>query len=303
MPAIAQTLAAALTIGLDRLDAQLLLLHALGVEPVQAGAQRAWLLAHGDEDLKAEAQAYFEGLARRRLLGEPLAYLTGHKEFFGLDLLVDARVLVPRPDTETLVAWALELLAGPLAERFAPPLAALDLGTGSGAIALAIKHQLPDLQMDAVDASPDALEVAHTNAQRLGLHIGLMQGSWLGPVQRQYHCIVANPPYVATHDPHLPALVHEPIAALVSGPDGLLDIRHIVSAAKARLFPGGWLLIEHGFDQASAVRDLFVASGYEAVQTKRDLGGHERCTGGRVAEAGRTAGSVDSKAAPAADRA
>lgn len=284
MSDIASALVTAQAKGLERLDAQLLLLHALGTEPAQLSTRRAWLLAHGDAALPAAIQARFEGDVSRRAAGEPLAYITGHKEFFGLDLLVDARVLIPRPDTETLVVWALELLAGPIAARHDPPFAVLDLGTGSGAIALALKHEQPNLEVHAIDSSADALAVASANAQRLGLQIQFSQGSWMDRAQRQYHCIVANPPYVAVDDPHLVALKHEPIPALVSGLDGLRDIRHIVSTAKTRLYPGAWLLIEHGFDQAAAVRGLLVAAGYEAVETRHDLGNQERCSGGRTHE-------------------
>lgn len=282
MYSIAHALAETRALGLDRLDAQLLLLHAWGTEPTQLGARRAWLLAHVEDELPAAVLEQFRRQTRRRADGEPLAYITGHREFFGLDFNVDPRVLVPRPDTETLVSWALELLAGPIRQDFDPPFAVLDLGTGSGAIALALKHERPDLRMDAIDVSPDALAVARANAQRLGLQVQFGLGSWLDQVTRQYHCIVANPPYVAAHDPHLVALVHEPQAALVSGPDGLQDIRHIVGAARTRLCPGGWLLIEHGFDQAALVRELFITAGYRAVRTRRDLGGNERCTGGHI---------------------
>ena len=282
MPDIDGALALARKMGIDRLDAQILLLHVIGSQPAELPERRAWLMAHGDERLDRAAFEGFKALLQRRLTGEPCAYLTGHQEFFGLDLLVDARVLVPRPDTEILVGWALELLSGPLAARHAAPLLALDLGTGSGAIALALQHSLADLQVDAVDASPGALAVARTNAERLRLPINVLPGDWLQAVRRQYHCIVSNPPYVAENDRHLPALAHEPASALVSGPDGLRDIRHLVAAARSNLMPGGWLLVEHGFDQASEVRKLFEAAGYVEIETRRDLAGHERCTGGMV---------------------
>ena len=282
MPDIAHTLAWAQTQGLERLDAQLLLLHALDTPTSEASARRTWLLAHGEEQVPAPAQFCFADMVRRRAGGEPLAYITGHKEFFGLDLQVDARVLVPRPDTETLVTWALEVLAGPIAEQFRPPIAALDLGTGSGAIALALKHCRPDLRVDAVDASADALQVAQANALRLRLNVQFLQGSWLDQVMRRYHCIVSNPPYIAIGDPHLPALSHEPVQALVSGADGLDDIRLIVAQAGTRLYPGGWLLLEHGFDQALPVRALFATAGYDNITSRRDLGGNTRCTGGQM---------------------
>lgn len=268
--------------GVERLDAQLLLLCALGTPASDLHHRRSWLLAHGDDTLAADAAERFAALLRRRLDGAPVAYLTGHKEFFGLDLLVDPRVLVPRPDTEVLVEWALEVLHGAAAQHpTVPSLAALDLGTGSGAIALALLQQLPALQMDAVDASEGAVAVARQNAQRLGLPLRVLQGQWLAPVQRRYHCIVSNPPYIAAHDPHLPALAHEPREALVSGADGLDDIRHIVAHTPPHLESGGWLLLEHGFDQAAAVRALLSAAGFAAVQSRYDLAGHARCTGGR----------------------
>ena len=282
MASISHALAWAQSSGQDRIDGQLLLLHTLGFYLPRQNQGRAWLLAHGDDELPRLEFARFETLVQRRAAGEPLAYITGHKEFFGLDLHVDARVLIPRPDTEILVEWALELLAGPISTRFSAPLAVLDLGTGSGAIALALKHQKPEIQIDAIDASADALEVAHANACRLALQIGFSQGSWLDGVTRNYHCIVSNPPYVAAHDPHLAELAFEPMTALESGPDGLQDIRQIVRAASARLHPGGWLLVEHGFDQGASVRALFTAADYEAVETRRDLAGHERCTAGRA---------------------
>ncbi len=260
---------------LERLDAQLLLLHLLD----KPASERAWLLAHDSEPLSAMAQARLEHCVRRRAAGEPLAYITGHKEFFGLDLLVDARVLVPRPETETLVEWALERLDdAPDASR-----SVLDLGTGSGAIALAIKHQRPAVDVTALDASLDALAVARANAQRLQLPVHWCQGSWLQGIDARVQLIVANPPYVAAHDRHLAALRFEPTAALVSGADGLDDLRQIIAQAPRHLLPGGWLLLEHGFDQASAVRQLLEQSGFDPVQSRRDLAGVVRCSGGRTA--------------------
>jgi release factor glutamine methyltransferase len=275
---ISQALAKALSHGLDRLDAQLLMLHVLG----QAAHDRAWLLAHDTDPLTPVTHAAFEACLRRRAAGEPLAYITGHKEFFGLDLEVDARVLVPRPDTETLVTWALEVLdaatlgAGPLAL----PTAVIDLGTGSGAVALALKHQRPQVRVSATDFSPEALAVAQANALRLTLDVPFSQGSWLAHVSGHYHAIVSNPPYIAAQDAHLAALTHEPLQALASGADGLDDIRHIISQAPAHLHPGGWLLLEHGYDQAAPVRELLAAAGFNQVQSRRDLSGIERCSGG-----------------------
>ena len=268
--------------GLDRLDAQLLLLHALGVPPQETAARRAWLLAHGGDDMPDAALAVFNQCVQRRANGEPLAYITCHKEFFGLDLGVDDRVLVPRPDTEVLVQWALDAIDGLDDASLPPPRRVLDLGTGSGAVALAIQHARPDLLVDALDASAAALQVARANALSLRLPVRFQQGSWLAQVTTRYHCIVANPPYIAEYDTHLPALRHEPLQALVAGPDGLADLRTIVGTAGDHLHPGGWLLVEHGYDQARAVRDLFDLAGFAEVATRRDLAGHERCTGGRV---------------------
>ena len=269
---IAQAQAQLQTLGLDRLDAQLLLLHVLA-QPLH---QRGWLLAHDADVLTQDQASALQALAQRRLHGEPLAYLTGTKAFFGLDLQVDARVLVPRPDTETLVNWALALFQGAAA--------VLDLGTGSGAIALALKASRPHWQLYAVDASAEALVVAQANATRLQLEVVFGQGSWfagLATSPGRFDAIVSNPPYIAAGDPHLPALRHEPLQALVSGPDGLVDLRHIIAQAPRHLVPGGWLLLEHGFDQAPAVRDLLAATGFTQVQSHCDLAGIERCSGGQ----------------------
>ncbi len=257
--------------GLDRLDAQMLLLHALN----QSTHNRAWLMAHDGDEINAQSLQRLDALATRRLQGEPLAYLTGHKEFYGLDLIVDKRVLVPRPDTETLVEWALEVLA-PMTDA-----CVIDLGTGSGAIALALKATLPNLQVSALDYSEEALTVARANAECLKLDVHFQQGAWLNHVQGRFNAIVSNPPYIAEQDEHLAALTHEPLQALASGADGLDDIRQIISQAPAHLSPGGWLLLEHGYDQAAAVRELLLESGYESVQSRRDLSGIERCSGGR----------------------
>ena len=258
--------------GLDRLDAQWLLLHTLG----QADAGRAWLITHDTDALPADVVQRFDTLCARRTAGEPLAYLTGTRGFYGLTLLVDARVLDPRPDTETLVDWALAL-----------PLPAdarvVDLGTGSGAIALALAAQRHGWRVEAVDASADALAVARANATRLGLAVAFSEGTWLKNVSGHYHAIVSNPPYIAASDPHLAALTHEPLQALASGADGLDDIRKIIVQAPARLVPGGWLLLEHGHDQGAAVRALLLAAGFSHVQSRRDVPGIERCSGGQWA--------------------
>ena len=274
----AQALAAAQTLGLDRLDAQLLLLHALG-KPVDA---RAWLLAHDTDLLTDEAADQFRALSLRRAAGEPLAYIVGNKEFFGLDLRVDARVLVPRPDTETLVQWSLDLLQTP---GLPPVLRVLDLGTGSGAIALAIAHSLRvagrQARVLAVDASVEALHVAQENARRLGLAVAFKESRWLQEIKESFHLIASNPPYIADADPHLAALTHEPLQALAAGADGLDDIRQIIEQAPGHLLAGGWLLLEHGYDQADRVRELLEQRGFLQVQSRRDLAGIERCSGGQ----------------------
>ncbi|MEJ7929027.1 peptide chain release factor N(5)-glutamine methyltransferase [Ramlibacter sp. AN1015] len=269
---VAQALARAGAAGLERLDAQLLLLSALGRDR----QDRAWLITHDDAPLPAPVRRRFDALCARRLEGEPLAYLVGEKEFFGMTLQVDARVLVPRPDTETLVEWALELLAARSRPRI------IDLGTGSGAIALALQRACPDAFVQAVDRSAEALSVARDNARRLELPLHLRQACWLEEDAGGWDLIVANPPYIAAGDPHLPALRHEPVSALVAGPDGLDDLRRIAQAAPTQLAPGGWLLLEHGWDQAAAVRDLLRSAGFVQVASRRDLGGVERCSGGRL---------------------
>jgi release factor glutamine methyltransferase len=279
---LSQALAGAQATGLDRLDAQMLLLHVLARDP----HDRAWLMTHDTDTLNADQLREFDALVQRRTHGEPLAYLTGIREFHGLNLQVDARVLDPRADTETLVQWAIDALdaltTAPTHDGPAvvPP-RLIDLGTGSGAIALAVKHARPHADVTAVDASTDALAVARVNAKALGLAVHVVQGLWLQGLSHRFDVIVSNPPYLANDDPHLAALKHEPLQALVSGPDGLEDIRRIISQAPAHLAPRGWLLLEHGWDQASAVRALLKRAGFEAVQSRCDLAGIERCTGGQ----------------------
>ena len=273
---VAQAMTTGLNLGLDRLDVQLLILHALGLDT----ARRAWLIAHDDELLTTHAANQYLSDAKRRSLGEPLAYITGTKEFFGLALWVDARVLVPRPDTETLVDWALELSIEKNAR-------VMDLGTGSGAIALALKHARPAWEVHALDASADALAVAQANASNLGLRLHFHQGSWLDgltpegdPLQR-FDLIASNPPYIEAGDPHLDALAHEPQQALVAGTDGLDDLRIIINQARDHLKNQGWLILEHGHKQAIAVRELLLKAGFSQVQSRKDLAGIERCTGGQ----------------------
>lgn len=267
---IAQSLQRAQTLGLARIDAQLLHLTALGRDP----HDRAWLLANDSDALPEEVAQRLDDWLRRRLAGEPIAYITGFKAFFGLNLQVDARVLDPRPDTETLVEWALECLPAQTLQRV------LDLGTGSGAIALALQHERPAWQVTAVDASADALAVASANAQRLQLPVQCVKSHWMDAVPGPFELIVSNPPYVADGDPHLRALTHEPLSALTSGADGLDDIRLIIAQAPSCLRLGGWLLLEHGWDQAPAVQALLREAGFVQMQSRRDLGGIERCTGG-----------------------
>ena len=271
MRSVAEALRWAQAEGIDRLDAQLLLAHVLA-------RPRAWLIAHDDAPLEGSQRQQAAALLRRRADGVPLAHLVGEKAFHALVLQVTPDVLVPRPDTEVLVDWALELLPS-LGTR--PRV--LDLGTGSGAIALAIALAHPASAVSAVDASSAALAVARGNGARLGLAVEWLAGDWFEPVRgRRFELIVANPPYVAEGDPHLAALRHEPRAALVAGADGLDDLRRIAAASSTRLADGGWLLLEHGHEQADAVRKMLREQGLCDVATRRDLAGLPRCSGGRA---------------------
>jgi len=266
---VAQALAQARTCGVDRLDAHLLLGHVLG-------RSRTWLLSHDTDLLAPKAQACYLALLARRAEGEPAAYLLGDKEFFGLSLRVTPDTLIPRPDTEILVHWALEHLPPDQPRRV------LDLGTGSGAIALALAHERPLAEVSAVDASLGALQVALRNAATLGLRLRGLPGSWFTPVAGgRFDLIVSNPPYIAEGDPHLPSLCHEPLRALVSGADGLRDLCDIIDGASAHLRPGAWLLLEHGAGQAEPVRQRLVEQGFVDVDTRHDIEGRPRCTGGR----------------------
>jgi release factor glutamine methyltransferase len=277
-PTVRQALQAAQALGLDRLDAQLLLLHALG----KPDSDRAWLLAHDDDLVEDAGAAVFRQLGLRRAAGEPLAYIVGYKEFFGLRLAVDARVLVPRPDTETLVSWSLELLQQQATSTLPQ---VLDLGTGSGAIAIAIAHSLQvaghPATVLAVDASADALVVAQENARRLQVGMAFVQSHWFEKVSGHFYLIASNPPYIASADPHLKALQHEPLQALAAGADGLDDIRQIIRAAPEHLRAGGWLLFEHGYDQSARVLELLTERGFRQVQSRQDLAGIARCSGGQ----------------------
>ncbi|HEY0954541.1 MAG TPA: peptide chain release factor N(5)-glutamine methyltransferase [Roseateles sp.] len=262
-----EALALARQLGVERGDAQTLLAHL-------AGQNRTWLVTHGDAPAPGA-----EDLLRRLADGEPLAHLTGWQPFHGLLLQVTPATLIPRPDTETLVDWALELLAGLPGQ---PSVA--DLGTGSGAIALAIKAACPRAQVTAVDFSADALAVARANGERLELAVDWRSGNWFEPLAgRRFDLVVSNPPYIAGDDPHLPALRHEPLTALTPGGDGLADLQTLIDAAPQHLTPGGWLLLEHGWDQADAVAQRLTERGYPAQALRRDLAGRARASGGRWA--------------------
>ena len=273
---VAAALAAALARGVDRLDAQLLLARVLETS-------RTRLIADDGRALDPAETARWTDWLERRTRGEPIAYLLGEKEFHGLMLEVDADVLVPRPETELLVDWAAERVpTTPLGAVGEAPIRILDLGTGSGAIALALKTLRPDAEVTATDVSAAALAVARRNAARLGVEIEFVESSWWdGLAGRRFDVIVANPPYIAEADAHLHALRREPRQALTPGGDGLSALRTIVADAAVHLRPDGWLLLEHGFDQAAAVRELLAAARFTAIETRRDLSGHERATGGR----------------------
>jgi release factor glutamine methyltransferase len=269
---VRDALAAARASGVERLDAQLLLSHLLA-------RPRSWLLAHDDEVLEPAVADACAVLLQRRANGEPLAYLVGEREFHGLRLRVTPAVLVPRPDTETLVDWALELLLGAAAP--AQP-RVIDLGTGSGAIALAIKHRCPQADVQALDASEAALEVARDNALHLNLDVQFRHSDWWSAVRgERFHLAVSNPPYIAEDDPHLAALVHEPMAALTPGGDGLRALDQLVHGAADHLLPGGWLLLEHGHEQGPAVRERLSRAGFLEASTRLDIEARERCSGGR----------------------
>jgi release factor glutamine methyltransferase len=255
---------------LDPADAELLLAHALG-------RSRSWLYAHRDDPVGPADADRFLALLARRAAGEPVAYLTGRRGFWSFDLRVTPDTLIPRPETELLVELALARLPA------ATDLHLADLGTGSGAIALALAHERRRARVVAVDVSAGALEVARANAVELGLaNVEFRLGDWLAPLAGQcFDLIASNPPYIAEGDPHLDDLRHEPAPALSSGRDGLDAIRTIAREAPAHLLPGGWLLLEHGWDQGEAVRGILVAAGFADVATDRDLEDRDRVTSGR----------------------
>ena len=254
---------------LDPVDQRILLCHALGIS-------RTALITQSERALSADEAARVSALLQRRLDGEPVAYIVGRREFFGLDFETTPAVLIPRPDTELLVELALE--------RLPPRGRVLDMGTGSGAIAVAIAHQRPDASVTALDVSEDALAVATRNALRNGASVRFLHSDWFGAVAgEQFELIVSNPPYIADGDRHLSEgdLRFEPGGALTDFADGLSALRTIAAGAPARLAPGSWLLMEHGYDQADAVRGLLSAADYTEVQSWRDLAGIERVSGGR----------------------
>ncbi|MFZ5464645.1 MAG: peptide chain release factor N(5)-glutamine methyltransferase [Pseudomonadota bacterium] len=255
-------------------EARLLLARCLG-------ASHAQLAARPERPVDPENAARYRAWVERRAAGEPIAYLTGNCEFYGLEFRVTPAVLIPRPETELLVDLALERL--PVEGRAR----VLDLGTGSGCIAVSLGRQRPRMEVWAADAVPAALEVARDNALRLGATVRFVRSDWLADLAgERFDLILSNPPYVAAGDPHLSRgdLRFEPASALVAGEDGLNDIRRIVAAAPAHLAPGGWLLFEHGYDQAQRCRALLTAAGFGQVTSWRDLAGIERVSGGCMLE-------------------
>jgi release factor glutamine methyltransferase len=273
---VREGLRAAAAAGVARLDAELLMAHLLG-------RPRTWVIAHDEAPLDPATLARWQVLVAARRDGQPVAYLTGRHEFRGLALTVTPAVLDPRPDTETLVDWAVELLG----TLDSPAPEVVDLGTGSGAIALALKDAWPTAQLSAVERSPAALAVARTNGARLGLGVDWRAGDWWQAVAgERFDLAVSNPPYVRRDDPHLAALRHEPIEALVAGVEGLDDFRRIIAGAAAHLRPGAWLLLEHGHDQADAVQGLLRNAGLTPVTGRTDLSGQARCSGGRIPTTG-----------------
>ncbi len=256
-----------------RADADALLCHLLA-------CRRSYLMTWPERELDAAQQATLQAWLDRRLAGEPIAHLIGEREFWSLPLKVSPATLIPRPDTEVLVEQALARLP-------AGPCALLDLGTGTGAIALALKSERPDADVWAVDRMPDAAALARANSAALGLPIEVRDGSWFEPLldAPRFDMIVSNPPYIDGADPHLEEgdVRFEPRSALVADEQGLADIRLIVAGAPAHLCPGGWLLLEHGWEQGAAVRQLLLQQGYCQVETVRDYGDNERVTLGRLA--------------------
>jgi release factor glutamine methyltransferase len=260
---------------IDALDARVLLCHATGRDP-------AYLIAHPEATLRINELASYQALVERRAQGEPVAYITGEREFYGRSFQITPAVLIPRPETELLVDLALERIPADGATR------ALDLGTGSGCVAISLASERSQSKILALDQSVEALTVARRNA--VAAHVGnvaFLQSDWFAALRRElFGVIVANPPYVATDDPHLGAgdLRFEPRAALDGGSDGLVAIRRIVVEAKEHLEPGGWLLFEHGHDQGERVRWLLHAEGYGEIFTAPDLAERDRVSAGRLTQ-------------------
>ena len=287
LDALLRDAAAQLPIPESRYEVERLLMHVLNRD-------RAWLFAHATDPVPADVQAAFSTLLQRRIEGEPVAYLTGRRNFWTLELKVTPDTLIPRPETELLVELALERLPKCMSERAADlamadpaALAVADLGTGSGAIALAIASERPDVRVIGSDISAAALTIANENAHANGIHNAQFRhGSWFAPLAgERFQIVVSNPPYIAEGDPHLRQgdLRFEPAGALASGADGLDAIREIVSEAPYYLLPSGWLLIEHGWEQGEAMRELLVQAGFVEVSTAQDLEGRDRVTLGRTA--------------------
>lgn len=249
-----------------RRDVEVLMCAALGVE-------RTHLYAHASDALNPDAVTRIETMLNEYASGTPVAYITGRREFWSLALEVTPDVLIPRPETELLVELALE--------RLHNHARMLELGTGSGAIALAIARHRHDVSITATDISPAALAVAQRNGARLELDVAWIAGNWYDAVSGRYDLILSNPPYVSDGDPHLNALVGEPRIALAAGPSGLDALRIVIGGAPERLLPGAWLLVEHGYAQGDAVRELFIEARFRSIRTVRDLAGHERVTLGR----------------------
>lgn len=259
-----------------RLDAELLL-------SVVIAKPRSWLYTWPDHIPALPEQHLYLELIRRRQAGEPVAYMTGRKEFWDLQLKINHDVLIPRPDTELLVETALAKLPEDESIRVA------DLGTGSGAIALALASGRDNWQLIATDQSARALDLAQENAKNLDIkNISFFQGSWLAPLSGlTFDAILSNPPYIEKNDPHLQRgdVRFEPVHALISEENGLADIHHIISNSPSFLTPSGWLMLEHGYQQGEQVRQLFAAFSYSEIETLRDLAGHERITIGRKKDA------------------
>ncbi|MYM69362.1 peptide chain release factor N(5)-glutamine methyltransferase [Pseudoduganella sp. FT55W] len=255
---------------LDALDNRVLLCHALGVN-------RIALITQSERVLTAEESQRFNAMVQRRLDGEPIAYIVGQREFFGLPFAVNEAVLIPRPDTELLVELTVD--------RVPPQGRVLDMGTGSGAIAVSVAHTRKDADVTALDVSPDALAVAQRNAASNGARVTFLQSDWYSALQgaAPFDVIASNPPYIASGDRHLSEgdLRFEPVGALTDHADGLSALRIIIAGAPQHLKPQGWLLMEHGYDQSAAVRALLTDAGYTEVQSWQDLAGIERVTGGR----------------------